>query len=60
MGLLLSGCADSYTKFQKKHGTTWRYAWVKSPTTGKSHFAGGYSYLDAENEAKKGCRERGI
>ena len=57
---LLVGCADGYTKYQEKHGASWKYAWVKSPSTGKGYYAASSTYSKAENSAKLGCRERGI
>ena len=60
VGLLLGGCADSYTKFQEKHGSNYKYVKVRSPTTGKGYMSAGHSYSDAEVRAKKGCRDLGI
>ena len=60
VGLLLGGCADSYTKFQEKHGTHYKYVWVKSPSTGKAHYAAHNTYSNALDYAKKKCREKGV
>ena len=59
LGTLLSGCADGYTKFQEKHGSRYKYVEVRSPSTGKIHYAAHNSYSAAEALAKKKCRERG-
>jgi len=63
LGLLLSGCADTYTKYQEdmiKYGAKY-FVHVKSLSTGKGFYAASAdSYEHAENTAKKRCRSKGL